>query len=187
MIRILLLLSASIFYAVNCAGTDYTNCSNDLRTLEKALYEPENYITLNKAFYPPGKYPSRLLREDYVLGDDEDNCTVTYYRSIGGFLLIQPPHIFQLTSLYFSSPAKSSTEVLKKITLHLPRECQPIVPKSNGVCSCHHDKADSYSLLDTLTQQVRSCDTHIDSPPPPHMQTPTPSSHTDPVSTHVNL
>ena len=151
MILLVLLLASS--YLVNC---DYTNCSTDLKVLENALYEYdyENYLTLSKAFYPPGKEPSRLLKVNYIFGED---CNVTYYRSIGGFLFIQPPHIFELTSLYFNFPAKSSSEVPKIITLKMPMDCAGLVNKyTSDMCSCHHhdNKEDSYSMLDTLTQQV---------------------------------
>ena len=151
---VLLLASSS---TVNC---DYTNCSTDLKTLENALYEYDynNYLALSKAFYPPGKEPSRLLRVNYIFGVDDEDCNVTYFRSIGGFLFIQPPQIFELTSLYFNFPDKSSTKVLKNITLKLPLECKALVynTSTSGQCSCHHldTNEDSYSILDTLTQQV---------------------------------
>ena len=158
---IILVLPLALLYAVNC-GADDTNCT--LKSLEKALYNNENSLNLRKAFYPPGKYPSRLLRVTYTfekMDEDDIDCSVTYYRSTGGFLFIQPPDIFRLTSLYFNFPEKSSYEAPKEVNLTLPYDCRGIVHNSSSTssvyCSCHHhdQKEDGYFKLDTLTQQVR--------------------------------
>lgn len=76
--------------------------------------------------------------------EDINKCNVTYIWAVGGFLLVQPPKIFQLTSLYFSTPANNLTDLVIK----LPEDCLPLLGDS---CSC--DNEDD-TLLDIMTQQV---------------------------------
>ncbi len=127
---------------------------NRLRDLECALFTKDsNEKRLNQAFFPPRKATSRYIRVDYVFNTSEldkvdgDKCSVTYIWSIGGFLLVQPPSIFQLTSLMFNYPAND----IENVVLELPLECIHVI-NANRTCSCAHleDKK-----LDILTQQVR--------------------------------
>lgn len=129
----------------NCSSVgNFTDCKNDLRILEEALYQPENIKQLNMVFYPSRKPPSRFIKVTYEFGDI-DKCNVTYFWAVGGFLLIQPPQIFQLTSLYFSIPANELTDLFIK----LPPDCLPL---AGGItCTCLNE---DHNLLDILTQQV---------------------------------
>ena len=74
-------------------------------------------------------------------------ASVTYVWSIGGFLFIEPPSVFQFLSLQFSYPANNLTN----ITLTLPHQCRGLVSTANNDnCSCANDG----NTLDILTQQV---------------------------------
>jgi len=129
---------------------DSRNCSTSLFELEKQLYEGlDNAIQLNQAFFPQLERTSRYIKVEYEFeGSELENCTVTYYWAIGGFLLIQPPKVFQFTSLYFSYPAN----LVESITLRLPEECLPIVyNETTQMCSC---KSVGDTLLDVLSHHV---------------------------------
>ena len=144
-------LSAAVlvlcFYRANCE-VNYTRCDQDITALERALYTPNNIKELNKVFYPPRETPSRFIKVTYKF--DGHDCTVTYIWAIGGFLLMQPPKIFQLTSLYFSTIANDLTDLV----IQLPDDCWPLVEpkkKEDGDCTCQRNN----NILDILTQQVR--------------------------------
>ena len=130
-------------YFASCE-TNYTNCDQDITVLERALYRPENIKALNNIFYPPRNTPARFVKVHYMF--DDDDCNVTYIWAVGGFLLMQPPSIFQYTSLYFSTITSDLTD----LKIQLPSECRPLV-QSN--CTC---KDDDNNILDIVTQQVSS-------------------------------
>ena len=129
------------------------NCPEQMATLEKALYKTgRNQYELNRIFFPPRQLSSRYIKVNYkFLNNDtsEENntdCTVQYVWATGGFFLIQPPAVFEFTSLLFSYPANS----LEFLNLTLPYECRPLVMNS---CSC---SGRDNNELDILTQHV-SC------------------------------
>jgi hypothetical protein len=135
---------AFLVHFTDASLTDsFTDCATDVTVLEKALYKPDNVLQLNKIFYPPREPPTRFIKVTYEF--EGTGCSVNYFWAVGGFLLVQPPKIFQLTSLYFSSPANKLTN----LTIKLPAECQPLVQGDN--CTCDHE---DNTLLDILTQQV---------------------------------
>lgn len=136
-------LLVCLLSTVNCIN-NFTNCDKDITVLERALYSPENIKQMNRIFYPPRETTSRFITVKYEFEDT--NCNVTYIWAIGGFLLMQPPKIFQLTSLYFSTPANELTDLLIK----LPNECWPLVHSGGNDCTCSHED----NILDILTQQV---------------------------------
>ena len=133
------------------------NCTL-LTQLECALYTTdENERKLNQAFLPP-KASTQYIHVfyDFKENPEEDdfyftidkNCNVSYIWAIGGFLLIQPPAIFQWTSMLFSY---SSNDV-DKLHLTLPIKCATLVKyDTNSPCECLGK--DSYNL-NILTQQV---------------------------------
>ena len=133
------------------ASVSANSCNSSLRALENHLYEGKfNQKELNKVFFPQMHPTARHVKVEYIFEGDEtdDECSVTYYWSIGGFLLIQPPSIFRFTSLHFSYPVTN----LQTITLTLSEECRPLVYNSDTQkCSC---KADGDTLLDILTHHV---------------------------------
>ncbi len=136
--------------AVSCTA-QVNNCTL-LSELEYALYNNRsNEGELNRAFFPPRAATSRYLNVLYnFMNEDElsSNCTVKYVWAIGGFLLIQPPSIFQFLSLLFSNPAND----LMDITITLPYQClQLITVHEDGNCSCKNQVGNN---LDILTQQV---------------------------------
>ena len=132
------------FLGVAAQGCDVNNCTL-LSELECALYTTDsNVLRLNQAFFPPRKATSRFIRVIY--GFVDDNCTVDFFWAIGGFLLIQPPRIYELTSLFFSYPANS----LENLTITLPQVCKHLVGEDS--CSCIDTQNNN---LDIFTQQVR--------------------------------
>ena len=123
-----------------------------LSELEYALYNTgSNERELNRAFFPPRAATSRYINVSYdFMNEDEltDNCIVTYVWAIGGFLLIQPPSVFQFLSLFFSYPANNIME----ITITLPYQCRQLITvNEDGHCSCEDQVGNN---LDILTQQV---------------------------------
>ncbi len=132
-----------------CINARYENCTLKLSVLEEALYETDsNERSLNQAFFPPRQETSRYISVTYKFLDD--NCTVTYIWTIGGFLIIQPPSIFKFTSLLFSTPANNVNELI----LTLPSQCRELAG-IGGNCSCDSQKNDNQNLnLDILSQQV---------------------------------
>ena len=110
-------------FAVKCSSqTDYSNCSTDISVLEKALFSSKNMVQLNRIFYPPRESTTRFIIVKYEFKDTD--CEVRYIWAMGGFLLIQPPRIFRLTSLYFSTLANNLIYIMN---LTLPTECWPLV------------------------------------------------------------
>ena len=133
--------------------SEYSNCSNDLFVLEKALYGMQgNKLKLINTFYPSRKISTAFVKVNYnfedEIGEFTDNCSATYWWTAGGFLLVLPPTIFRFSSLFFGNKVDN----INVITLTLPYECRGVVTDDkNSSCSCYHK---DNSLLDVLTQQV---------------------------------
>ena len=143
-------LAVLIISSCVCTGScedNFTNCHKDITVLQRALYRAENIKEMNDIFYPPRVTPSRFIKVTYKF--DKHDCNVTYIWAIGGFLLMQPPKIFQLTSLYFSTIANHLTDLV----IYLPEQCWPLVRTEGREenCTCRHE--DDH-ILDILTQQV---------------------------------
>ena len=163
----LLLMTLSFVSLVVAENDIATKCDVGdctlLTQLECALYTTdENERKLNQAFFPPRKASTRYIKVIYSFDEylDDDalynfdpnvtqNCNVTYIWAIGGFLLIQPPSIFEWTSLLFSYPANDIYEL--DLTLNVT--CKRLVNhnNTNGTCNC---KGEDNNNLDILTQQV---------------------------------
>ena len=158
---ILLLL---IFSSKLCTSQaeDYEECSTRKSVLLKALYSTsDNQYELERAFAPPkpGETTSRYIRITYSFADEDGNygdCEVKYIWAIGGFFLIQPPHIFSLTSLLFSIPANNRSS----ITLKLPYHCRGLIyddynmSMSGDVCTCYNASDPMSEPLLIFTNQV---------------------------------
>ena len=139
---------AALFMFICFLGNTAQSCEinecNLLSELECALYHTDsNVLRLNQAFFPPRKATSRFIKVIYEFVND--NCTVDFFWAIGGFLLMQPPRIYELTSLFFSYPANS----LENLTITLPQACQHLV--GGNSCSCDGTQNEN---LDIFTQQV---------------------------------
>ena len=160
----LCLCSAPLTAAINSLLDDCEvgNCTL-LTELECALYTTDkNERKLNQAFFPPRKASTRYIHVSYDFKEDPDeddvyftideNCNVSYIWAIGGFLLIQPPAIFQWTSMLFSYPAND----VEKLHLTLPIKCTTLVKNNtNSTCTCLEMDNNN---LDILTQQVNLYD-----------------------------
>jgi len=99
----------TILLLVNLLGIVRSqNCSVNscilLSELECALYTTDsNEKRLNLAFFPPRESTSRFIDviDTFVSNNSEPLCEVRFIWAIGGFLLIQPPKVFEFTSLFF--------------------------------------------------------------------------------------
>ena len=145
-------IACFLLFAISFASAeDFTKCGTDRSVLLKALFATEdNLYQMDRVFSPAWKPSSRHIRVNYFFIDDstgvkDENCSVTYIWALGGFLLIQPPTIFEFTSLLFSIPVNN----LEALNITLPGECNVLVDvDGNGTCTCGSE------ILDRLTQQV---------------------------------
>lgn len=154
-----LMLSLHLVLAVlvsseNQPDTNYTECGTQKFVLLKALFETDgNLYELDRIFSPPYDATSRYIKVEYTFADsrgDYGDCNATYIWAIGGFLLMQPPGIFQYTSLLVGNPANS----LEEMHLKLPYACRSLIDETNdGGCSCHNPY-DVGQYLQILTKQV---------------------------------
>ena len=148
---VFLLLVKCISASAVTMNSSYAGCATKRPVLLRALFETgDNLIELDRIFYPERDLPSRFITVNYHFLDSDgskDDCEVTYYWASGGFLLLQPPTIFIYTSLLFSHPANTLTDM----NLALPYDCRELVMNvtEDGNCSCINP------VLDRLTQQVK--------------------------------
>lgn len=149
-----------ILLFASCSKGQYENCSTNRTVLENAFFETgTNLNELDHVFFPLRTESSKFAIVNYTFldanGIADDNCTVTYIWAVGDALFLQPPQIFQLTSLLFSNPAND----LKKLSLQLPYHCQQLVSTDKG-CSCRKNfwkesgSNPGSNPLDIFTQQV---------------------------------
>ena len=138
---------------VTVSQAQYEDCGTKRDVLLEALFKTgTNLFKLDEIFFPPRTLTSRYIEVEYIFlndtGVDDGTCNVKYIWAIGGFLLVQPPKIFQLTSLLFSTRANE----LEKLTLELPSACKELVSsETSSECSC---AGENKHALDRLTQQV---------------------------------
>ena len=138
------------------------NCTTLPDLLYHLYHTDDNLLHLNRVFYPPrAQSPTFLNVTYYFKSKDQDkfryrepppdtDCSVNYIWAEGGFLLIQPPLIFQYTSLWFNQESGEESS----IPLTLPSACRELVfNTSSEICDCKWDDSD-YKLLDVATQQV---------------------------------
>ena len=124
-------------------GSPYDNCTTNFAVLERALVETgSNRFNIIRAFYPPRKSHSVYVDVEYHYA--ESNVTEYWIWTTSPFYLIQPPSVFQFTSLLFSYPALS--DQIQNLSLILPRECQDVTLDNR---TCNHNP-----MLDVLTHQV---------------------------------
>lgn len=148
LIGLLLLLHLTAIYAAS--EESFEECATKRDVLLRALYETGNNLNeLDRVFYPAEELPVRFVEVNYTFNNTGyGSCSVSYFWAFGGFLLIQPPSIFQFTSLLFSYP---STNDSRYLNLTLPPECVELIEvDENGTCSCPKKR----SGLERLTQQV---------------------------------
>ncbi len=141
-----------------------SKCPMSFCALEKALYETDhNVLKILSIFSPARNTVPSFVRVNYTFQDENkeysNNCNVSYLWVKGGFLFVQPPTIFQFSSLFFYF-----TELRDKdeftLNLTLPYECSPLIWNGTN-CTCHtlDDKSNNslYSplALEELTKQVR--------------------------------
>ena len=123
---------------------------NTMKTIAQAVFSQEgNDLNMSQAFYTASQSSPSFLLVTYNFNDDIEmmsNCNVTYIWAQGGFLFIQPPSVFDLTSLQFFQ--KTGVE---KLTLTLPYRCRHLVQDQDG-CTCVN--LNSSLLLKVFTQQV---------------------------------
>ena len=157
-----LLMITLVLGAASASDLDSNNSCDTLKSLAHGLYNyTGNIENMTKVFFPPLQDAGKFLRVKYHFldqNDDSDNCSVSYIWAEGGFLLIQPPLIFQFTSLFFNHIANN--EYNPHLDLKLPNACRHLVQVDNSTknCSCKQNTSDGdYDLLDMLTHQVHEC------------------------------
>ncbi len=141
-----------------------SKCPTSFCALEKALYETDhNLLNMLNIFSPARRSAPPFVRVRYTFQDKNkeysNNCTVPYLWVEGGFLFVQPPTIFQFTSLFFYFTGFLDKDEFT-LNLTLPYECRPLIWNGTS-CTCHtlEDKSNNslYSslALEELTKQVR--------------------------------
>ena len=137
----------SVYYELDTQDSKYAECGTKKSVLLQALFETgDNMFQLGSVFFPARQSTSRYIQVNYFFNGT--NCNVTYYWALGAFLLVQPPTIFQFTSLLFSTPANNLTN----LNLTLPRECLSLVDynEDNDSCKCISND----TILTRFTEQV---------------------------------
>ena len=154
-------LLSSVTLAVSASSPDDSEneTCDTIAALAQALYTTKgNLLNMNKIFFPPLQASPKFLRVVYQFLDVDnstDNCSVSYIWAEGGFLLIQPPLIFQFTSLFFNHIANNNYNYHLELTL--PSNCRHLVNvDDSNQCLCTNDTK-NHELLDTLTHQVLLC------------------------------
>ena len=160
---LLLVSSTASFIAVLASDSDCNNdiCDNDILTLTSLAKQlncnGSNVLNMSSAFFPPLQAGAKFLTVTYFFDDDDDdNCNVSYIWAEGGFLLVQPPWIFQFTSLFFNHVVNAHYD--PRLYLTLPGTCKEQLVQVNdtgmstGNCSCKETKRDDLLLM--LTHQV---------------------------------
>ena len=144
-----LILSFAVFVGtvvIAQEGSHYNNCTTNFTVLERALVTTgSNRFNIITAFYPPRK--ARPVYVDVEYHYAESNVTEYWVWTTSPFYLIQPPSVFQFTSLLFSYPALS--DQIQNLSLTLPQECQDV---TFGNRTCNQNL-----MLDMLTHQVFLC------------------------------
>lgn len=151
-LMLVLLLAARLCEA---AAADYSDCANNVITLENALYaNGQNVLLLSRVFFPPGSDPPRFIEVVYQFlneTDELDGCRADYLWSDSTFLTFLPPNVFRWASLNFFYLENE----FSNLTIVLPNECRPLVEsKLTGQCTCDYEVLDDYLMMDHFTQQV---------------------------------
>ena len=153
---ILLLLIFSAKFCTSQGEEDFEECSTKKSVLLKALYSTsDNQYELERAFAPPkpGVTTSRYIKVIYSFADEDGHygdCNVKYTWAIGGFFLIQPPQIFELTSLLFSIPGSNRSS----ITLKLPYHCRGLINSTSNSSVTGDDACTCYSAGDPMSEPL---------------------------------
>ena len=150
LLNFILFVLALLAISESCVAGDNNTC-NSLKSLASALTSnDDNMQNLTQVFYPPRQPSAKIVKVIYYFEDEmgkHDDCNVTYFWASGAFLLIQPPSIFQFTSLFFNHKVAGEETTL---ILTLPNACRHLV-LHNTTCSCDQSNE---GVLDLLTHQV---------------------------------
>ena len=141
------------------SSTPYDDCATNFATLEKALIETKNNkYKLIQAFYPNQKYDTIYVTdvEYHFLGKDENDSEIISSQWIwakSAFYLIQPPSVFQYTSLLFSYSVHEVDS--SPLSLYLPYKCRLTNLNSTEMNNtCHQNDNNINPMLASLTQRV---------------------------------
>ncbi len=152
------ILLGTALLVVSASDPDFSNHTScdTLKSLATELYNTKgNVLNMTKVFFPPLHIATKFLRVVYYFQNENnrhENCNISYIWAEGGFLLIQPPTIFQFTSLFFNHIPNINYSYLLELTL--PHACRHLVHvHESKECSCSNDTHD-HELLDMLTHQV---------------------------------
>ena len=130
---------------------NFSDCSTNFKTLERALYLTDNNrYALISAFYPARESSSLFVNVKYDFSGPEDLQTEfeltachNWLWTTGTFYLIQSPDVFLFTSLLFVHPENK----VRTLKLTLPSECADLA------YTCGRNP-NNVSMLEILTQRV---------------------------------
>ena len=145
------LLSCSDIALASTISDNAAEACDSLISLGRSLYRTkDNILNLTRAFYPPHIPGIAFLRVTYQFENETkslDGCSVTYVWAKGGFFVIQPPSVFQFTSLLFNHKERNSGT----LALRLPSACRQLILANGSQCSCNPQDG---GALELLTHQV---------------------------------
>ena len=128
--------------------SQYTDCSTNFSTLEKALFETRNNrFELISAFYPTRDSVSPFVNVKYNISEAKENGCQNWIWTTSTFYLIESPDVFQFTSLLFVQPENK----VHTLTLELPTNC------FNLTDECDKDDnftTTEYKMMELLTRRV---------------------------------
>ena len=128
---------------------NFSDCSTNFKTLERALYLTDNNrYALISAFYPARESTSLFVNVKYNFSTPENHQTElnichNWLWTTGTFYLIQSPDVFLFTSLLFVHPENK----VRTLKLTLPSECGDLA------YTCGRNP-NNVSMLEILTRRV---------------------------------
>lgn len=128
--------------------SQYTDCSSNFSTLERALFETgNNRFELISAFYPTRDSISAFVNVKYNISEAEGNGCQNWIWTTSTFYLIESPDVFQFTSLLFVQPENK----VHTLTLELPNNCFNLT----DVCDDDDNfTTTEYKMMELLTRRV---------------------------------
>ena len=130
-------------------NNNYSDCTTNFATLEKALFFTDNNrFQLIKAFYPARESVTLFLNVKYnfsIPANDQTELSVcqNWIWTTGTFYLIESPDVFLFTSLLFVHPENK----IHTVTLKLPAECADLAEECDR-------NPNEVSMLEILTRRV---------------------------------
>ena len=139
----------SLLSPENLNNKNFSDCSTNFKTLERALYLTDNNrYALISAFYPARESSTLFVNVKYDFSTPENHQTElsichNWLWTTGTFYLIQSPDVLLFTSLLFVHPENK----VRTLKLTLPSECADLA------YTCGRNP-NNVSMLEILTRRV---------------------------------